>query len=97
MQWLKRGRYHPLAGLEVQVELQFPVKPIHALVVPLKTRGVVQVQAANAKAPGAAVLSHPRQPVGNLVVLDLVLGQVAVAGLAGAQHLACRADGEEAT
>ena len=80
--------HQPFARFDAQVQLQFPVDPVDALVVPSKASDVAQVQVAQPKAPVAVVVRQADQPIGDLLVFGVALGFVAVAGLADGEDVA---------
>ena len=84
--------HQALARLDAQVQLQLPVDPVHAFVVPGETAHVAQMQETQPEAPVAVVVGQAQQPLGNLVVLDATPGLVAVAGLADLKRLASSPD-----
>lgn len=84
--------HQALARFDAQVQLHLPVNPVHALVIPGEVTHIAQVQEAQSKAPVAVVVGQAQQPLGNLIVLDVAPGLVAVAGLADLEGLASRPD-----
>jgi len=81
-----------VARLNAQIQFQFTLNPVDALVVPFEAFDVAQVQEAQAEAPVALVVRQPYQPVGNEDVFRVQLGLVAVAGLADAKRPARQLD-----
>src|SRR5690606_29212580 len=79
--------YEPLTRLDTQIQFKLPIDPVHALVVPSEPFDVAQVQKAQTESPAAMVVGEPQQPVGNLIVLSLVLSDVPVARLANLKGL----------
>lgn len=58
--------HYAVARLDSQVQLQFPIDPVHPLVIPAMTFHVAQVQEAQAELPVALVVRKPNQVVGDL-------------------------------
>jgi len=81
-QWFRLLPHQASSGLDAQVELQLEVDAIHAFVVPAKALYVAQIQVTQAKSPVAMVIRQSHQPVSYDFVLSVLLGFVAVAGLA---------------
>ena len=81
-----------MTRFDPQVQLEFAVDSVDALVVPFEASHVAQVQEAKAEAPVALVVRQPYQPVGNEVVFRIQLRFVSVAGLANAKCLARQLD-----
>src|SRR5690606_30360812 len=79
--------YQPLTRLDTQIQFKLPIDPVHAFVVPSEPFDVAQVQKAQTESPTPMVVGESQQPVGNLVVLGLVLGHVPVARLADVECL----------
>src|SRR5690606_29890771 len=82
----------PLTRFYSQVQLELTVDPVHALVVPAKAPDIAQVKKAQPKAPVAMVVRQTQQPVGDLLVLGIRLGNVPIAGLAYPKCRACQAN-----
>jgi len=80
--------HQAMARLDPQVQIEFAVNPVDALVVPFKALHVAQVKEAQAKAPVALVVRQSHQPVRDEDVRSIQLGLVAVAGLADAKRFA---------
>src|SRR5690606_17330578 len=78
----------PLARFYSKIQLELPVDPVDTFVVPAKASHVAQVQKAQAKAPVAMVVRQTQQPVGDLLVLGIRLGDIPVARLADLERLA---------
>jgi hypothetical protein len=70
-----------LTGFDPKVQPQTLINTIDALVVPFKAFKVTQIQVAKPKAPVAAVIRQPQQPIRYLLVLSALLGVVPVTGL----------------
>ena len=73
--------HQSLSGFDAQVQLKFAIDAVNPFVVPSKIRHVAQVQVKQAKAPVAVVVREAYQQVGNLFILGVELGLVAVTGL----------------
>ena len=88
--------YQPLARLDTQIEFQLPIDPVDALVIPFEALDVAKVQVAQTEAPIAVVVGQAQQPVGNELVVGVLLALVAKAGLADREHLTSQPDGDAA-
>jgi hypothetical protein len=91
-QRLRRLPYQPLARLDAQVQLQLPVNPVHALMVPAEALHVAQVQETQPEAPSYDDCQSAAQANGNLLILRIALPLIAVARLAHAKCLAWKPD-----
>ena len=78
------------SGFDAQVQLQFTVDAVNPLAVPAEVLHVAQVKVAQAKTLAVFVVREPHKPVGNLLVLSVELGLVAVAGLTDGKNCACQ-------
>lgn len=79
--------HQPMAWLDPQVQFQFAIDPVDALVVPFKPLHVAQIQEAQAEAPVALVIGQAYQPVSHDSIFRVELGAIAIAGLANAKCL----------
>ncbi len=50
-QWLRFGTHQSFLGFYPQIELKFPINPVHPLVVPAKASDVAQVKKAQSEDP----------------------------------------------
>src|SRR5690606_25831777 len=91
-QRLGRLPNQPFARFDPQVQFELAVDPVHTLVVPPEAADITQVQKAQPKAPVAVVVRQAKQPVCDLLVLGVDLGDVPIAGLANAERLASHPD-----
>ena len=80
-QWLWLFSVQTLPVLDPQIELQSLVNPIDPLVVRFKALDVTQVEVTKTKSPVAVVIGQTQQPVGDLLVLSILLGLIPVTGL----------------
>ena len=88
--------YQPLARLDTQIELQFQIDPLDALVIPFEALDVAKVQVAQTEALIAVVVGQAPQPVGNELVVGVLLALVAKVRLADREHLTSQPDGDAA-
>ena len=79
--------HQPMAWLDPQVQFQFAIDPVDALVVPFKPLHVAQIQEAQAEAPVALLVGQAYQPVSHDSIFRVELGAIAIAGLANAKCL----------
>ena len=73
-QWLWLFSVQTLPGLDQQIELQSLVNPIDPLVIPFEALDVTQVEVTKTKSPVAVVVGQAQQPVGDLLVLSILIG-----------------------
>lgn len=71
----------PLVRLDRQIQLQFLINPICALLIPAIALHIAQIQITKTKAPIPAVLRQTNQPVCNQVILSFALALIPVADL----------------
>jgi hypothetical protein len=80
-QWLWLFSVQTLPGLDPKIELQSLVNPIDPLVIPFKALDVTQVEVTETEPPVAVVIRQAQQPVGDLLVLSILLSLVPITGL----------------
>lgn len=80
--------HQSLLWLDPQIQLQFPVDPVHPLVVPAQALHVAEVQEAQAEAPVSIRRCQSHQPIRDPGVLVRSLGLVPITGLTHLEGLA---------
>ena len=84
--------HHALLRPDPQVQFEASIDPIDPLVIPSVALHVSQVQEAQAEPPVAIVLCEADQPIGDLGVLRLQLGLVAIAAFTDPERHAGQRD-----
>ncbi len=74
--------------LDPQVQLQFPIDPVHPLVIPAVTFHVAQLQEAQTEPPVALIVRKPDQVIGYFSIFRRQPRLVAIAGNADAKNQA---------